>query len=188
MNLRVEPRPAWPAAVRRDPLATGVATAYGLAFIIIAIRVCLRPEGNTVFRVFRLAGARWLASTSPYAQVGEYLYSPLAAACFAPAALLPPWLGGLLWRGLNATVFLFAVGAALDRGWFGQVSARGTSTMGKPAPWSRACSSSRCVFARTSGGSPVRSASRWRLTSKFIPWRSVCCWRSSTPDVFPGGC
>ena len=120
-----------PALVRRERAPRdgawwrGVAFAWALVFLVIAGRVWLRPERNTVFRVFRLAGERWLASANPYANVGEFLYSPLVAAGFAPFALLPPGLGGLLWRALNAAVFLPAVWAMFHQGWFGPLGAKG---------------------------------------------------------------
>jgi hypothetical protein len=62
-----------------------------------------------VFLVFRDAGRAWLAGQPLYSHVGKYLYSPLAAAFFAPFALMPDWAASALWRLATGLAYLFAI-------------------------------------------------------------------------------
>jgi hypothetical protein len=99
-----------PACVSRaiglDRLARGL---WAVVIVMIAVRVAFSPHRNSVFDVFRAAGSRWLAADELYPRAGEFLYSPLAAAFFAPFARLPEALGGILWRlGTALPYFLIA--------------------------------------------------------------------------------
>ena len=85
--------------------------------LVVLVRAGIFPERNSVFRLFQRAGARWLAGERLYPGVGEFLYSPLAAAAFAPFALLPAGLAGVLWRLGSAVAYLLATTALLRRSW-----------------------------------------------------------------------
>jgi len=87
-----------------------------LAVILgVTIRGIAAPHQNSVFIVFRDAGRAWVAAQPLYSQVGKYLYSPLAAAFFAPFALLPDWAGSAFWRLLTGLTYLVAVFAWFRR-------------------------------------------------------------------------
>ena len=84
----------------------------GLWLVVIfgvTIRGMIAPHQNSVFLVFRDAGRAWLAGQPLYLHVGKYLYSPLAAAFFAPFALLPDWAASAVWRLITGLAYLFAV-------------------------------------------------------------------------------
>jgi Glycosyltransferase family 87 len=81
-----------------------------LAVILgVTIRGIATPHQNSVFLVFRDAGDGWLGAQPLYSAVGKYLYSPLAAAFFAPFALLPDWAGSALWRLATGCAYLVAI-------------------------------------------------------------------------------
>jgi hypothetical protein len=85
------------------------------AIVVILVHVWLKPESNTLYKVFRAGGARWLAGTDLYPKVDEYIYSPFAAAFFAPFALLPDRVAGILWRVLSIGIYLAPFAAWLKR-------------------------------------------------------------------------
>lgn len=92
-----------------------------LAVILgVTIRGMIAPHQNSVFLVFRDAGRAWLVGQPLYSHVGKYLYSPLAAAWFAPFALLPDWAASAVWRLATGLAYLFAVFY-----WFTRYSANG---------------------------------------------------------------
>ena len=100
----------------RARLALKLAAALWLAAIaVILVHVWLKPESNTLYKVFRAGGARWLRSEDLYPKVDEYIYSPFAAALFAPLALLPDRIAGNLWRLLSLAAYLGAFAAWLPR-------------------------------------------------------------------------
>jgi hypothetical protein len=81
-----------------------------LAVILgVTIRGIAAPHQNSVFLVFRDAGRAWLGAQPLYTHVGKYLYSPLAAALFAPFALLPDWAASALWRLGTGLAYFCAV-------------------------------------------------------------------------------
>ena len=84
-----------------------------VAMAVILIHVWLKPESNTLYKVFRNGGQRWLASGNLYPKVDEYIYSPLVAAFFAPLALLPDRVAGIVWRLLSLGAFAGAFAAWL---------------------------------------------------------------------------
>ncbi|HEX4085396.1 MAG TPA: glycosyltransferase family 87 protein [Chthoniobacteraceae bacterium] len=87
----------------------------GIAMLVHAI---VKPHSSTLYTVFRSGGARWLLSENLYPKVDEYIYSPFAAAFFAPFALLPDRVAGALWRLTAMGVFCagFAVWVRYARG------------------------------------------------------------------------
>jgi hypothetical protein len=81
-----------------------------LAVILgVSIRGIAAPHQNSVFLVFREAGRAWLAGQPLYSHVGKYLYSPLAAALFAPFALMPDGVASALWRLVTGLAYLSVV-------------------------------------------------------------------------------
>src|SRR5690242_3753430 len=71
---------------------------WTVAVCAVVVRAILAPHQNTVFTVFREAGASWLHGANLYSYVGKYLYSPLVAAFFALFAWMPESIGGGVWR------------------------------------------------------------------------------------------
>jgi hypothetical protein len=106
-------------AVPRTPrarLARNIAMALWVAAMAaILVHVWLKPNSNTLYKVFRAGGARWLASENLYPKVDEYIYSPFAAAFFAPLALLPDRVAGILWRALSVAAYAGAFAAWLRK-------------------------------------------------------------------------
>jgi hypothetical protein len=81
-----------------------------LAVILgVTIRGIAAPHQNSVFLVFRDAGHAWLEAQPLYSHVGKYLYSPLAAALFAPFALIPDWAASAVWRLATGLAYLIAI-------------------------------------------------------------------------------
>jgi Glycosyltransferase family 87 len=81
-----------------------------LAVILgVTIRGMVAPHQNSVFLVFRDAGRAWVAGQPLYSHIGKYLYSPLAAALFAPFSLLPDWAASAVWRLATGLAYLSAV-------------------------------------------------------------------------------
>lgn len=95
-----------PAAWRRNPKSLAVAGLWSMTLLVIIVRVCLKPDRNTVFTTFRAGGEAWMHGKALYENYRGFVYSPLAAALFAPFALLPVAVGNILWRLLNAAVYL----------------------------------------------------------------------------------
>jgi hypothetical protein len=85
------------------------------------------PHQNSVFLVFRDAGRAWLAGQPLYSHVGKYLYSPLAAALFAPFALVPDWAASAVWRLATGLAYLSAVIC-----WFGRYQSYSSSSSSVP--------------------------------------------------------
>jgi len=94
-------------------LMAAAAGLWVVAMAVILIHVWLKPESNTLYKVFRNGGQRWLASENLYPGVDEYIYSPLAAAFFAPLALLPDRVAGIVWRLLSLAAYAGAFAAWL---------------------------------------------------------------------------
>jgi hypothetical protein len=88
--------------------------AWSVVLAFVCIRGALQPHRHTVYPIFATAGGHWLAGKDLYfpdpsePPLDPYRYSPLAAAILVPFHLLPGALGSILWRLLNAAVFLGA--------------------------------------------------------------------------------
>lgn len=93
-----------------DPVARTACSAWAIAIVVLAILAFLSPTNHSVYPIFARAGTDWLASADLYRHTDEpYRYSPLVATLFVPLSLLPASIGGVLWRALNAGVFLAAL-------------------------------------------------------------------------------
>jgi hypothetical protein len=80
---------------------------WAIAIMVCCLRPLLSERGNGIYPVFSRSGHDWFAGADLYPGVGEpFRYLPGMAAMFAPLALVPDAVGGSLWRGLNAAVFL----------------------------------------------------------------------------------
>lgn len=100
--------------ITRVRLVRSVAVGlWVVAMAVILIHVWLKPNSNTLYKVFRAGGARWLVSENLYPKVDEYIYSPFAAAFFAPLALLPDRVGGIVWRVISLAAYAGAFAAWL---------------------------------------------------------------------------
>lgn len=102
------------AGLRRDGALHWLAlTIWGLILLIISVRVVLFPQKNNLYPIFEHAGWKWLHCGDLYvferADPDMYRYSPLIAALFAPLSLCPESLGNVVWRWLNAGVYLTAL-------------------------------------------------------------------------------
>jgi hypothetical protein len=83
-----------------------VLVVWALVVCAVVARAIVAPHQNTVFTVFREAGASWLHGANLYSNVGKYLYSPLVAAFFALFAWMPESIGGGVWRLAIVSVYL----------------------------------------------------------------------------------
>jgi hypothetical protein len=72
------------------------------------IRIGLFSHSHDVFRTYADAGRKWTTSQPLYSYTRGFVYSPLVAAFFAPFSWLPTSLGSVLWRMLNAAIFVGA--------------------------------------------------------------------------------
>ena len=75
----------------------------------ISIRIGFFSHSHDVFGTYADAGHEWTASQPLYTYTRGFVYSPLVAAFFAPFSWLPIALGSVLWRLLNAAMFLAAI-------------------------------------------------------------------------------
>jgi hypothetical protein len=80
---------------------------WAAILIVICVRGLLSPRTNSVYPIFAGAARNFLAGTDLYSPTeGPYRYSPLVAALLIPFGLCPDNVGGVLWRLLNAAVYL----------------------------------------------------------------------------------
>jgi hypothetical protein len=89
------------------PLAV---TLWAIALFVISVRVALRPNTGTVYNLFADAGRNWVQGKNLYLKSGfGYRYAPSVAVAFAPLTIVPDWVGGILWRLINAAVFVAGI-------------------------------------------------------------------------------
>jgi hypothetical protein len=86
-----------------------VAGLWAAVLLGILIRVGLFSHSHDVFGTYADAGRKWTASQPLYSYTRGFVYSPLVAAFFAPFSWLPISLGSVLWRLLNAALFVGAI-------------------------------------------------------------------------------
>ncbi len=109
-----------------------------LAIVGVAIHAFLNPQKHTVFPIYAAAARDWWAGRPLYFQPhpDEFMYGPLFAIAMSPLAFLRESVGGMLWKTLNATVFLGALftwlqSARRDRFGSGAVAAILLLTLGE---------------------------------------------------------
>ena len=93
----------------RRLLNVGVTGLWAAVLLGIWIRVGLFSHSHDVFGTYADAGRKWTASQPLYSYTRGFVYSPLVAAFFAPFSWLPISLGSVLWRLLNAALFVGAI-------------------------------------------------------------------------------
>jgi len=82
------------------------------AWIVVVLAVCSRgliaPHSHSCWhQYYQPAGLNWCSGHDLYQELGETCrYSPLVHAGLVPFSLLPDRLGALVWRQVNAVIFL----------------------------------------------------------------------------------
>jgi hypothetical protein len=95
---------------RRKTVTLLAILVWVVILVIISVRGFLAPGAHSVYPIFVDAARHWLAGADLYQQTGEpFRYSPLVAALLVPLSLLPDSIGGVIWRLLNAGVYLGAL-------------------------------------------------------------------------------
>jgi hypothetical protein len=90
-----------------DPWVKFVVLVWLVILAAILVRLVVLPSRPGVYPIFVKAARNWLASRNLYIDVGEpYRYSPFVTMTFVPFSILPEFVGGVLWRLLNAGVFM----------------------------------------------------------------------------------
>jgi hypothetical protein len=78
--------------------------------LVLCIRGLHNPRRNSVYPIFAGAARNFLAGADLYRVAdGPYRYSPMVATLFVPFSLWPDSVGGVLWRLLNASIYLAAL-------------------------------------------------------------------------------
>jgi len=115
--------------VSRNRVETAVLGCWVLTLVVICLHAGINPGRHSVFTNYRDAGGRWIRGEYlylyPYSK--QFLYSPLAAALFAPFALLPQALGGILWRLISAIALILGVRMSARMAWPGAGGIRWTA-------------------------------------------------------------
>src|ERR1700731_4487988 len=75
----------------------------------ICVRIGLFSHSHDVFGTYADAGRKWVAAQPLYSYTRGFVYSPLVAAFFAPFSWLPNSIGSVLWRLVNAAIFVGAI-------------------------------------------------------------------------------
>ena len=95
---------------RTGSLPSAVVIGLWVAVLLgICIRIGLISHSHDVFVTYYDAGRKWIASQPLYSYTRGFVYSPLIAAFFVLFAWLPLSLGAVLWRLLDAAVFIGAI-------------------------------------------------------------------------------
>lgn len=88
-----------------------------VAVIVVSVQAAAHRNNN--FEIFRTAWHNLLAGRDLYGANPShhdfFKYSPTFALLFAPFAIVPFWLGMLLWNALNAGTLYWALGRVLER-------------------------------------------------------------------------
>ena len=95
--------------------------AWLAALSVLIVRFGLGLHRAYAFLDYMLAGSHWARGENLYFNWRGFIYSPLAAAFFAPLAFLPLSLAYTVWLLLNVTVLLGGVTALLKTGLFSGV-------------------------------------------------------------------
>ena len=102
--------PELPMEPRTGSLLSVVVIGLWAAVLVgICIRIGLISHSHDVFVTYYDAGRKWISSQPLYSYSRGFVYSPLIAAFFVLFAWLPLWLGAVLWRLIDAAVFIGAI-------------------------------------------------------------------------------
>ena len=103
----------WSAIRDNAPRVLG---GFWIAAVVVA-SVQATAQHNNNFEIFRWSWSNLVAGRSLYAPSAHhrdlFLYSPTFALLFAPFAVVPFWLGALLWNAVNAGALYWALGRTL---------------------------------------------------------------------------
>src|SRR6202011_5569344 len=89
-----------------NAIAAGI---WGAVLLGICVCIGLFSHSHDVFGTYADAGRKWTEAQPLYTYTRGFVYSPLVAAFFAPFSWLPISLGSVLWRLLNAALFVGAI-------------------------------------------------------------------------------
>jgi hypothetical protein len=96
------------------PLTTAF-SIWAVLLISILVRAYLQPQRNTVYPIFANAARECSAGIDMYdrsvprPELDSYRYAPVVAVFFSALAWLPDDLGGVLWRMVNAGLYLAGI-------------------------------------------------------------------------------
>jgi hypothetical protein len=96
----------------------GAVLVWGIVVAAVCVRAAVQPYKRTLYTTWAQAGADWENGQELYRKSwqldqDQFRYSPLTAALLVPFHHLPVRLGGVVWRLLNAAVFLLGFAAWL---------------------------------------------------------------------------
>jgi hypothetical protein len=93
---------------RRSSWARVAVIVWAVLLGLVCVRSVLQPDSHDCYKPFyEPAGRNWLGGEDLYqAKSATCRYSPLVNALFAPLALTPTPVGGVIWRAVNAFAFL----------------------------------------------------------------------------------
>ncbi len=103
LPLLAKRKPSW------QQWAVGVWVGFTVA---AAVKVLVQPTAHTVYPVFAEGARNWWQDISLYEPTPDldlFRYSPTFAVLMTPFGLLPDWLGGVLWVGLNVGMLFFVL-------------------------------------------------------------------------------
>ena len=87
----------------------------GVVLLFVSVRVYLFPTAKTVYPIFSSSARLWWSGGDLYdvkrpgLVQGGFRYSPVIAVFFSPFALLPDFVGGVLWRIAGVGIFFFSL-------------------------------------------------------------------------------
>lgn len=99
-----------------DPWARAAAVLWGLLLALYGVKVWRQPFEHTVYPIFTAAADHWWQRVSLYSLydgLDLYRYSPAFAVAMTPFALLPNWLGSVLWTSLSVGLLLAGMNTLL---------------------------------------------------------------------------
>jgi len=96
----------------RSPLWIAACCAWLALLLAVSIKCVLEPVEHSAYPCFEAGTRCWWEDKNLYEMAvchHEYRYGPAFAVAMTPLALLPTWLGELLWNWVNIAVYFCAV-------------------------------------------------------------------------------
>ncbi|MGA8656653.1 MAG: glycosyltransferase family 87 protein [Chthoniobacterales bacterium] len=107
-------RSSWTEVFKKPGFWNTIAwVAWTVALLGLILRFCFGFHRAYAFMDYMLAGFHWMHGEDLYVNWRGFIYSPVAAAFFAPFAWLPPQLAYTLWLLLNVGALLGGLAAIL---------------------------------------------------------------------------
>ncbi|WP_252179197.1 glycosyltransferase family 87 protein [Endozoicomonas sp. 4G] len=94
--------------LKNHPAALFGVFLWGLAVILIFVKVVLEPGHHTVLDSYLLGAERWIDRVKLYSGPGGFIYTPTFAVLFVPVTKLPVFLADLLWRLFTIGLYAWA--------------------------------------------------------------------------------